>query len=657
MYQTHSRCMRLQMWNSTTAIIELKNAIKSEDHINIFSLSNKLYASEKASSTTNVPLWRYSKCKCVASIELGNLKYLLKCSDSECEFERAYALYRLSRLSECFKIVEHHDNRHSSEGMSLLLAQCYYKDEQFTKSMQHFNSLYKSFSESTELESLIAVNYLASLYRTSRLSSSTMVNDMISSHSSSYDIWHNMALIHLNQNDISNAKNCMERSLKLFEERLDSKLQLQFIEYTLSSTKDTHISIFQYWVDLLKQKHKDLSISSMLILANNIIVIYTNLYIVNGQHPNGTIVAGVNMALNTLEHFRAFIMPSNIKSSQLTRSQIIDILVNASMLYIIIHDPKRLHIANEYTKYVSKISDPMNADPRISILFLLEFDGNEKALNYQDVGNNDYKHVLSYQLLLTHKMLNRGQAEKVQSEWSNLAAKMVRYNESRGNTDMSDFIVLIRECVSLMVNIDEDKVIDELLNPIIDHSDYKSIISCYCLALKGKILQEKGSIERKLEAIECYKNAITRYPQNTNEMNIILIYTLYHLNILTSTIADLVSYSSVSSTCEWSRDQAISFGMLNLVKVATSDKESTVAMTVDALLKNNHISTGVKARKKGHRDRMKQLIEKYGTKRDLPAKKNWSRSSEHNLRKNRRIQRKKKTGTQGIVSTLSMQQS
>lgn len=640
-------------------MIELKNAITNGDHINVFSLSNKLYAAEKDSSTTNVPLWWYSKCKCVASIELDNLRYLLKCSDPECEFERAYALYRLSRLSECFKIIEQHDNRHSSEGISLLLAQCYYKDEQFTKSMQHFNSLYKSFSESTELESLIAVNYLASVYRTLQPSSSTIVNDMTSSHSSSYDIWHNMSLIHLNQKDISNAKNCMERSLKLFGERLDSKLQLQFIEYTLSPTTNTHIGMLQYWGELLKQKHKDLSISSMLILANNIIVIYMNLYILNNQHPSdNTITECLNIALDTLEHFKTFIMPSNIKSSQLTRTQIIDILVNASMLYLMIRDSKRLHIANRYIKYANKISDTMNADPRVSVLFLLEFGGNEKPLDYQDnIENNDYQYFLSYHLIMIHRMLDQCQSEKIQLEWSNLAAKIVQYNQSRGNADRNSFIALIRQCALLMVNIDEDKVIDELLNPIINHSDHKSIIPCYCLALKGKILEEKGTIEKKIEAIECYKNAVIRYPQNSNEMNNILIYTLYHLNTLTAAIANLVSYSSVSNACEWSRNHKISSGMLNLVEIATSDKESTVTMTVDALLKSNYTSNKIKTRKKRHGNRMKRLIEKYGTKRDLPAKKDWSGSSGHNFRKNRRIQKKKKTGTQGIVSTLPMQQS
>mmetsp|Transcript_51696 Transcript_51696/g.66213 ORF Transcript_51696/g.66213 Transcript_51696/m.66213 type:complete len:767 (+) Transcript_51696:24-2324(+) len=243
---------------------ELRTAIKNEDYELSLTLSTKM--AKLLPEDTDI-----TKCKCVSLMHLGRFEDALKESHiPSLEFEKAYCLYQLSRLSESLKIIRqslknnnggNNDNDNNPK-MKCLEAQVLYKLAEFSKASDTYQSLIHDDYKELEGSELLS-NTLAAYAQTgsnikgengrglegiSKLSKSSPLLELIKINDSdyqdpdkSYELAYNTACAYINNNKFHEAYQLLELSQRRLKEHLlmEEKDNMQEEEATTAASSST----------------------------------------------------------------------------------------------------------------------------------------------------------------------------------------------------------------------------------------------------------------------------------------------------------------------------------------------------------------------------------------------------------------------------------
>jgi tetratricopeptide (TPR) repeat protein len=188
------------------------------------------------------------KCKCVSLIHLGKFDEVLNDKSTnirECEFERAYCLYQLSRLPEALKIIRNSIKENGSvkgqedsiANMKCLEAQVLYKLSTFTEAAEVYQFLidkdYKELEGSEILSNGLAayansykghgIEGINKLKSSRQLAELVDVNDMdFDDPDKSCELAYNTACAYINGGQYEQALKLLELSEKRFKEHAKS---------------------------------------------------------------------------------------------------------------------------------------------------------------------------------------------------------------------------------------------------------------------------------------------------------------------------------------------------------------------------------------------------------------------------------------------------
>ena len=191
----------------TKAYIELKETIEKGDHNQILIVCNKIlneYPSEKEAM----------KSKIIALINLGKSEEAInfinsnKC-ENENELEYAYALYDTKKFKESIETI---DKGEKNEIKSILLAQNYYKLNDYEKAYEIYKNIIeeKIKKEEIENESDLFTNYLASFTMTENKDDEEFFNDL-KKYLSSWESYYNYLINYIRKRDINNSFQIIKR--------------------------------------------------------------------------------------------------------------------------------------------------------------------------------------------------------------------------------------------------------------------------------------------------------------------------------------------------------------------------------------------------------------------------------------------------------------
>ena len=191
----------------TKAYTELKETIEKGDHNQILIVCNKIlneYPSEKEAM----------KSKIIALINLGKSEEAInfinsnKC-ENENELEYAYALYDTKKFKESIETI---DKGEKNEIKSILLAQNYYKLNDYEKAYEIYKNIIeeKIKKEEIENESDLFTNYLASFTMTENKDDEEFFNDL-KKYLSSWESYYNYLINYIRKRDINNSFQIIKR--------------------------------------------------------------------------------------------------------------------------------------------------------------------------------------------------------------------------------------------------------------------------------------------------------------------------------------------------------------------------------------------------------------------------------------------------------------
>ena len=191
----------------TKAYIELKETIEKGDHNQILIVCNKIlneYPSEKEAM----------KSKIIALINLGKSEEAInfinsnKC-ENENELEYAYALYDTKKFKESIETI---NKGEKNEIKSILLAQNYYKLNDYEKAYEIYKNIIeeKIKKEEIENESDLFTNYLASFTMTENKDDEEFFNDL-KKYLSSWESYYNYLINYIRKRDINNSFQIIKR--------------------------------------------------------------------------------------------------------------------------------------------------------------------------------------------------------------------------------------------------------------------------------------------------------------------------------------------------------------------------------------------------------------------------------------------------------------
>ena len=191
----------------TKAYTELKETIEKGDHNQILIVCNKIlneYPSEKEAM----------KSKIIALINLGKSEEAInfinsnKC-ENENELEYAYALYDTKKFKESIETI---NKGEKNEIKSILLAQNYYKLNDYEKAYEIYKNIIeeKIKKEEIENESDLFTNYLASFTMTENKDDEEFFNDL-KKYLSSWESYYNYLINYIRKRDINNSFQIIKR--------------------------------------------------------------------------------------------------------------------------------------------------------------------------------------------------------------------------------------------------------------------------------------------------------------------------------------------------------------------------------------------------------------------------------------------------------------